>query len=180
MTANPVTFKRDHDGFVVVDTDGSCTNNGASNAEAGFGVFWGTVGHPFNIHDKVPTQDAQTSPRAELWAALNALDRAQWADLRHVKVRTDSEYVVKSMNEWAEGWEKHGWYRLTGPVANQDLIMWLYNLTFDTKAVFEYVVAHSGDPGNEMADKMANEGRKLHALPEEEYRRLHVSPYFQC
>lgn len=38
-------FLEDDDGFVHVYTDGSCENNGKSNAIAGYGVYFGE-GHP--------------------------------------------------------------------------------------------------------------------------------------
>lgn len=41
-------FMEDNDGYVHVYTDGSCENNGRSNAIAGYGVYFGE-GHPLYV-----------------------------------------------------------------------------------------------------------------------------------
>ena len=35
---------------------------------------------------------------------------------------SDSQLCVKTVNEWAKGWEQRGWRRKTGAIANLELV----------------------------------------------------------
>ena len=60
-------------------------------------------------------EPSTTNNRMELMAAIRALE----ALTRPCKVRlfADSNYVVKGMSEWIEGWKRKGWKK----VKNRDL-----------------------------------------------------------
>ena len=58
---------------VVIFIDGACSGNGTSGAEAGIGVYFGP-NSPHNVSCSI--SGAQTSQRAELCAALRALEDA--------------------------------------------------------------------------------------------------------
>lgn len=60
-------------GHVVVYTDGACSNNGHANAKAGIGVWWGE-NDPRNISE--PLTGRPTNNRAEIWAAVKAINQA--------------------------------------------------------------------------------------------------------
>ena len=60
-------------GHVVVYTDGACSNNGYANAKAGIGVWWGE-NDPRNISE--PLAGRATNNRAEIWAAVKAINQA--------------------------------------------------------------------------------------------------------
>ena len=64
---------------------------------------------------------------------------------------------------WIYGWKKKGWKTAGGsPVKNVELWQKLDQLVTDYKAKAQiewvWVKGHAGDPGNERADELANEG----------------------
>jgi ribonuclease HI len=76
-----------------------------------------------------------------------------------VTVYTDSEYLRRGITEWLESWKNSGW-RTAGkkPVKNADLWKDLATLAAKHKVEWRWVKAHSGNPGNERADQLANLG----------------------
>lgn len=72
-------------------------------------------------------------------------------------VWSDSEYVVKGLNEWLPGWERRAWRTSAGKaVANVQHWRLLADLARDRPGVrFSWVRGHSGNPDNELADALA-------------------------
>jgi len=73
----------------------------------------------------------------------------------------DSEYVRQGITTWMTGWKARGWRTADKkPVKNEDLWRILDELlTLSTHSIaWHWVKGHSGDPGNERADTLANEG----------------------
>lgn len=105
-----------------------------------------------------------TNNVAELTAAISSMRYAQQHDLNSVKIYTDSEYVQKGFDGWADSWAKNGWIRRDGgPVSNTE--QWQALLAgrdaLQQKGVqieINWVKAHSGLLGNEEADKLATVG----------------------
>jgi ribonuclease HI len=149
-----------------VYTDGSCIGNGNKNAIAGIGVFFGH-NDPRNICSKLESKDKLTNQVAELIAALMAIRTIKNIPYGQLRILTDSEYLVKSMNNWATKWEINGWMTAKKtPVANIDLLKLLYNLKKEHNITFKHVKAHQNAPikgeekdweGNAMADKLAKD-----------------------
>ena len=95
-----------------------------------------------------------TNNKMELSAAIESL--AQTPVGGTVLVRTDSQYVIKGATEWRAGWVRNGMRNSKKePVANADLWMALWAEVDARKVTFEWVRGHNGDPGNELADKLA-------------------------
>ena len=63
----------EQDTIPTVYIDGSCIRNGASTAQAGYGLFWGNE-HPWNFSSPLPQDGAATNNKAELAAAINITD----------------------------------------------------------------------------------------------------------
>lgn len=142
--------------WIIANTDGSCIDNGTPKAKAGFGVVL-SDGTKF----KGPVSGKQTNNRAELTAVLFALKNL--ADERAVRIRTDSTYVKNGFTQWLNQWKGRGWRKANGkePI-NRDLWEEADQLITARKdngrlIEFEWVRGHSGDPGNEMADSLANQ-----------------------
>ena len=88
--------------------------------------------------------------------ALKALKRPC-----HVQLYLDSEYVRKGITEWIRGWKAKGWKTAARqPVKNADLWLELDALVHGGVHQIEWhwVRGHTGDPGNERADALANRG----------------------
>ena len=76
-------------------------------------------------------------------------------------VYSDSNLAVRTITEWAEGWERRGWKRKSGPVENLDLVKQAYQ-AYRSRPELElrWIKAHVGFRWNEYADQLANRGRE--------------------
>ena len=136
---------------VTVYSDGACKGN------PGLGG-WGTVlvsgGHEKELFGG---EAVTTNNRMELMAAiagLIALTRPC-----SVKLVTDSQYVMKGIQEWLPNWKKRGWKTASKePVKNADLWQKLDEEVNRHQVSWQWVRGHTGHPGNERADQLANRG----------------------
>ena len=100
-----------------------------------------------------------TNNRMELTAVIEGL-----AALKRpckVVLYLDSQYVRQGITEWIKGWKAKGWVTSTKqPVKNVELWKKLDALVAGGGHQIEWrwVKGHSGDPGNERADMLANKG----------------------
>ncbi|MES1161537.1 MAG: ribonuclease HI [Rhizobacter sp.] len=100
-----------------------------------------------------------TNNRMELTAVIEGL-----AALKRpckVVLYLDSQYVRQGITEWIKGWKAKGWITSTKqPVKNVELWKRLDALVAGGGHQIEWrwVKGHSGDPGNERADALANKG----------------------
>jgi ribonuclease HI len=88
--------------------------------------------------------------------ALSALKRPC-----QVTLHLDSEYVLKGITEWIHGWKAKGWRTAAKqPVKNVDLWQRLDEVVHQSGHAIDWrwVKGHSGNPGNERADQLANCG----------------------
>ena len=100
-----------------------------------------------------------TNNRMELQAVIEGLGALK----RPCKVvlYLDSQYVRMGITEWIHGWKAKGWRTSTKqPVKNVELWQQLDKLVSEGGHQIEWrwVKGHSGDPGNERADALANKG----------------------
>jgi ribonuclease HI len=136
---------------VTIYTDGACRGNPGPGG-------WGVVLR-YNQHQKeiYGGEQETTNNRMELTAAIKALMMLK----HHCKVSlyTDSKYVMQGIQDWLAGWKKNGW-KTAGkkPVKNQDLWQQLDEQVQQHTIDWHWVKGHSGDPGNELADALANRG----------------------
>jgi ribonuclease HI len=100
-------------------------------------------------------EPATTNNRMELMALIQAF-RTLPEDAA-VTVHLDSQLCVKTVNEWAAGWEKRGWKPKTGPIANLELVQELYALAgAHPRVKLQWIKAHDGSRWNEYADALAS------------------------
>jgi ribonuclease HI len=130
-------------------TDGACRGN---PGPGGWGVLL-----RFNDHEKTlyGAEAATTNNRMELMAAIKGLESLK----RPCKVRltTDSQYVMKGIQEWMDNWKRRGWKTATRkPVKNVDLWQRLDRIAREHEIEWRWVRGHSGHPENEQADMLAN------------------------
>lgn len=98
-----------------------------------------------------------TNNRMELTAAIEALNALRGS--RQVTLYTDSKYVMDGIRDWLPNWKKRGWKTASKkPVKNQDLWQALDEAKDRHHVTWRWVQGHSGNPGNEEADSLANRG----------------------
>lgn len=137
----------------IVYCDGSCQNNGKKNPVAGIGVYFGPNDER-NVGRFIPS--IKTNNQAELLAAITCLETFKHPSI--IEIRTDSEYVVKGMNEWRHKWKRNGWMRTkTEPVMNKDLWIQLDKLDAFHDVKFSWVKGHvkNSRDGNYWADLLS-------------------------
>ncbi len=133
-----------------VFTDGSCEGNPGPG-----GWAWVWVEDDEIRGEGSGVDPATTNNRMELTALIQAL-RALPADVE-ITVHSDSELCVKTVNEWAAGWEARGWRRKSGPIKNLELVKELYSLALaHPKAKLRWIKAHDGSRWNEYVDALAS------------------------
>lgn len=99
---------------------------------------------------------ATTNNRMELQALIVALRRVREGEA--AVVYSDSNLCVRTLNEWAAGWEKSGWRRQGGKLAveNVDLVREAYELKQTRPHVeVRWLKGHDGSTWNEYADALA-------------------------
>lgn len=136
---------------VVIYTDGACRGNPGPGG-------WGAVLRYKGVSKELYGGEAQTTNnRMELMAAIQALEALN-RDCK-VLVHTDSTYVLKGITEWLPNWKMRGWKTADRkPVKNEDLWRRLDAAITRHKIEWRWVKGHSGEDGNELADKLANKG----------------------
>ncbi len=135
-----------------VFTDGSCAGN---PGPGGWGVVYvrdGEVVQQLHGHDPDTTNN-----RMELTAIIEGLRLLPVGrEGEVVPVFSDSRLVVDTLTKWAAGWERLGWRRSTGPVANVELVREAYALARERpNAHIQWIRAHDGSLWNEYADALA-------------------------
>lgn len=126
------------------------------------GVYFG-AGHPDNISRPV-SGSRQTNQRAELEAVHDAVAKVHSRnDGKSYDIKTDSQYTVDSLNKWGDKWQSNGWKTTNNePVKHRDVIEpTLSKLNeLGSRVTVTKVKGHSGNPGNDAADKLAVKGAK--------------------
>ncbi len=144
---------------VVIYTDGACEGN---PGRGGYGavMLWGEKRKELSGGFRNTTNN-----RMELLAVIEAL--AALNQPCKVKVYSDSNYVVKAMNEgWAQNWRRNGWRNSQNkPTPNVDLWKRLLSLCDIHEVEFIWVKGHSGIAENERCDELAVAAAKAPNLP---------------
>lgn len=98
-----------------------------------------------------------TNNKMELTAAIKALEAVKASEIS-IDLYTDSKYVIQGINDWIDGWKSKGW-KTSGkkPVKNVELWKQLDTLNQKYSVNWHWVKGHSDDPGNDMADLLANQ-----------------------
>jgi ribonuclease HI len=135
---------------VEIFCDGACSGN---PGPGGYGAILRCGGREKEIsgwaHDT-------TNNRMELTAVIEALRQLTRPCL--ITITTDSQYVVKGMTEWIDGWQRNGWRNSKKEqVLNRDLWEVLLEASRQHSITWKWVRGHAGHAENERCDCLARE-----------------------
>jgi ribonuclease HI len=133
---------------VEIYADGACSGN------PGVGGFAAILKSGDKVRELSGCEKMTTNNRMELLAVIAAL--AVLKRPCRVRVTTDSNYVVKGMNEWIEGWRKKNWLNAQKkPVLNRDLWERLLAASSPHEVEWTWIKGHNGHRENERCDELA-------------------------
>lgn len=132
------------EGDIEVYTDGSF-----KDGCGGVGVYFGE-GDERNVSEPLPGEH-QTSPRAELYAIIRALQLVPPVKGKRLIIHTDH---LNAIGHLTLGWTRNH---------NHDLLNLIDDMLREREdtVIFNKVKAHCGIPGNEAVDALANRGADL-------------------
>lgn len=132
-------------------SDGACKGN---PGVGGWGVWMRSGGHERELFGGEPMT---TNNKMELQAVIEGLTAL--TQPCEVTLHVDSSYVMNGMKTWIAGWKRNGWKTSAKkPVKNVELWQALDEQVARHTIHWVWVKGHSGDPGNDRADLLANKG----------------------
>ncbi len=136
---------------VIIYTDGACRGN------PGIGGWGALMSYKEEVKELYGGEVDTTNNKMELRAVIEGLNTLK--EPCSVKVFTDSKYVMEGINSWIHNWKKNNWKTANKKdVKNKDLWIQLDKLVSKHTISWEWVKGHSGNPGNDKADELANRG----------------------
>jgi ribonuclease HI len=135
--------------FVELYSDGACSGNPGPGG-------WGyVVVDPATGAEREGSgaEPRTTNNRMELLALIEGLRSLDGP--RRVRLVSDSQYAVKGLKEWIDGWKARGWRRKEGPVLNVELWQELDRLRVVHRLEPEWIKGHVGHHYNERCDELA-------------------------
>lgn len=147
---------------ILVYTDGSADNSKTRQGarEGGIGIVIRMLDETGTLHKKDHSEGKWlnvTSSRMEVMAIKRALEIISPSKDHKIIIHSDNEYCVNSINKgWLSNWiENNDLQR-----ANFDLWVVIAELLRSHYSVeIKWLRGHSGQEYNELADRLANEGR---------------------
>ncbi len=135
---------------IIIYTDGSCYNN------PGPGAYAAIILDEDKEIDITGFEPSTTNNRMELQAVIEALKIVR--KNKNIILYSDSNYVVKGINEWMISWKRRGWKTSANKtVKNKELWKKLDEEISKKNVKLKKVKAHSGEEYNEKVDSLAKE-----------------------
>ena len=131
---------------IEIYTDGACSGN---PGPGGWAYIMRWMGH--EKKDSGCSKHT-TNNIMELSAVIEAL-KAILRPVDQITVYSDSQYVVRGINEWLESWKKRNFVNVKNPELWHELDDLIKNKANRVEAV--WVRGHNGHPENEEVDRMA-------------------------
>jgi len=133
---------------VAIFCDGACSGN---PGPGGYGSIIRCGGKEKVLSG---SEALTTNNRMELTAAIAALEALKRPC--EVVLTTDSQYLVKGMTEWIQGWVRKGWKNSRKEdVLNRDLWERLLALDGVHRIRWDWIRGHNGHEENERCDELA-------------------------
>jgi ribonuclease HI len=146
--------------MLAIYADESCLGNGreGSNPGGAAGVMEYVHAESGNLTrwDYWVSEPATTNNRMALRSVIEAFRAISRKGVRfRVTFTSDSQYLVKGMNEWVRSWMARGWKKKTGPILNLELWMEAVEAVRGHQVSWQWVRGHEGHPQNEYANHLA-------------------------
>jgi len=134
--------------MIKIYTDGSCIGNPGPGG-------WAAIILNGDNKDFISGRKKNTTNnQMELMAAIKALVFLK--KKQKIRIYTDSNYVKEGITNWIKIWEKNNWKTANKKkVKNVELWIKLNTLSNFHDIEWQWVKGHSGDPMNNMVDKLA-------------------------
>ncbi len=140
--------------LVKIYTDGACSGN------PGPGGFGALLIFKDSRKEISGYQLETTNNQMEIQAAISALQALKKPC--KIELYTDSKYVQQGVTEWIHKWQKNNWRKSdNGPVKNVELWKNLQHEIKNHDIIWYWVRGHSDNEGNDIADRLAVEGRDI-------------------
>ncbi len=134
--------------IVEIFSDGACSGN---PGPGGYGTILRLGQHEKELSGYAAET---TNNRMEMLGAISGLEALKRPC--QVCLTTDSQYLIKGMTEWIEGWQRKGWKNSKKEeVANRDLWERLLTLAGTHQIDWVWVKGHTGHLENERCDELA-------------------------
>lgn len=144
----------------IVYADGACSNN--QDAEKRIGAYGAVIFKKVEggaiKKDMSKLCPGSTNNQMELMGVIDALKEILRIDpeMPEVIIRSDSQYVVKGVTLWLEGWKAKGWKIKGGEIIkNKDMWVELDSILKKVKYSFEKVVGDGDNKWNAHCDVLA-------------------------
>ena len=135
--------------MIKIYTDGSCIGNPGKGGWGALLVYQGLKKELYGFSQET------TNNIMELTAVIESLKSMK--SKYPIIITTDSNYVKNGITDWINSWKKNNWKTSNKkPVKNKELWIELDNLCQLYNIEWKWVKGHSGHPGNERADALAN------------------------
>lgn len=153
--------------IINVYTDGSLIKKNGK-VYCGYGIYF--PNNEYKLISRKFTHEPITNNRAELYAILKVLVicnkinlnriKKNQDEIKQVNIYSDSEYSVKTFNEWLPKWKINKKAYLNSDIINEIDIM-MQNASY--KIIFIHIKAHTGKSdqhsvANDIVDKLAKKG----------------------
>lgn len=136
---------------LVIYTDGGCRGNPGVGAWAFVLIHCASK----TMLERADAVESTTNNQMELRAVIEALRAIKRPS--SLLVFSDSKYVIQCASQWIPGWKERGWKKKNGELKNVELLQSLDRLLSGHRVEWRWVAGHSGEPGNERVDQLANE-----------------------
>ena len=135
---------------IRIYTDGACSGNPGKGG-------WGALIQENDDEKKLSGSELNTTNnRMELTAVIKALEH--YNEAKEIEIFTDSKYVMQGITEWIKNWKSNHWKTSQKKdVKNKDLWVLLDTVSAKHDIKWSWVKGHTGDYGNEIADKLATQ-----------------------
>ena len=146
---------------VKIYTDGACVGNPGPGGWAAIILLENDKKELFG------GEKLTTNNRMELTAAIKGLEycdlqEGKQLSLKEIKLYTDSVYLKEGITNWISKWRKNNWKTSDKKnVKNIDLWKKLKDLVKSKQIEWYWIKGHSGDPMNDLADKLAKEATPI-------------------